>query len=82
MHEFASFEDALARLEGNVARLEEGELKLEEALQVFEEGIAASRACAGWLDQTRKRVQVLVGDQEGEFRLSFLDEPEGEEAAE
>ena len=74
MTEPTSFEEALQILEDSVARLETGELKLEEALQVFEQGIAASRVCTRWLDQTRKRVQVLTSDDQGEFQISFLDE--------
>ena len=69
-----SFEESLAVLEESVQRLEEGDLKLEEALEVFEKGVAASRACSQWLDQTRERVQVLTADAEGQFRLSFLDD--------
>ena len=68
-----SFEEALAALEESVQRLEAGDLKLEEALEVFEKGVAASRTCGQWLDQTRERVQVLTADAEGQFRLSFLD---------
>ena len=78
MTEPASFEEALEILEDSVARLETGDLKLEDALQVFERGVSASRACTRWLDQTRKRVQVLTADEQGEFRLAFLD---GEEPA-
>ena len=69
-----SFEESLAVLEESVQRLEAGDLKLEEALEVFEKGVAASRACGQWLDQTRERVQVLTADAEGQFRLSFLDD--------
>ncbi len=69
-----SFEESLAVLEESVQRLEAGELKLEEALEVFEKGVAASRTCGQWLDQTRERVQVLTADAEGQFRLSFLDD--------
>ncbi|MYA22229.1 MAG: exodeoxyribonuclease VII small subunit [Gemmatimonadetes bacterium] len=61
-------------LEERVQRLEAGDLKLEEALEVFEKGVAASRTCGQWLDQTRERVQVLTADAEGQFRLSFLDD--------
>ena len=68
-----SFEESLAVLEESVQRLEAGDLKLEEALEVFEKGVAASRTCGQWLDQTRERVQVLTADAEGQFRLSFLD---------
>ncbi len=69
-----SFEEALAVLEESVQRLEAGDLKLEEALEVFEKGVAASRTCGQWLEQTRERVQVLTADGEGQFRLSFLDD--------
>ena len=69
-----TFEDALAALEESVRRLEAGDLKLEEALELFEKGVAASRTCGQWLDQTRERVQVLTADAEGQFRLSFLDD--------
>jgi exodeoxyribonuclease VII small subunit len=81
MPEPASFEEALELLESSVARLESGELKLEEALTVFEQGIVASRACNRWLEETRKRVQVLTADEAGELHLSFLDEEEDEPEA-
>jgi exodeoxyribonuclease VII small subunit len=68
-----TFEEALALLEQSVERLETGDLKLEEALSVFEKGVAASRSCNKWLEETRKRVQVLTTDEGGEFRLDFLD---------
>ena len=74
-----SFEQALEQLEDSAARLEQGELSLEDALQIFERGVAASRACARYLDQARKRVQVLQEDEQGNFSLEFLDgdeEPE------
>lgn len=76
----SSFEEALERLEDSVERLESGNLKLAEALDVFEEGIAASRACTRQLDQTRKRVQVLLADDAGDLHLSFLDDEESFES--
>ena len=71
-----TFEEALALLEQSVERLETGDLKLEEALSVFEKGVAASRSCNKWLEETRKRVQVLTTDEGDEFRLDFLDSSE------
>ena len=68
-----NFEGALALLEDSVARLETGSSTLEESLQIFEQGIAASQVCNKILNQTRKRVQVLVDNTEGEFELEFLD---------
>ena len=69
----ASFEQALEQLEDSATRLEQGALSLEDALQIFERGVAASRACTRYLDQARKRVQVLQEDGEGNFSLEFLD---------
>jgi exodeoxyribonuclease VII small subunit len=73
-----AFETALERLEDSVGRLESGDLSLEEALAAFESGIAASRICANRLDQTRKKVQVLVEQEGGNFGLDFLDNDDEE----
>ena len=75
-----SFEEALALLEESVQRLEAGDLKLEEALAAFEKGVAASRSCSQWQEQTRKRVQVLTTDEGGELRLNFLDGDEDQDS--
>ncbi len=69
-----TFEEALEQLEDSVERLESGDMKLEDALSVFEDGVMASRVCNSLLDQTRRRVQVLADEKDGEFTLSFLDE--------
>ena len=74
-----TFEEALEQLEDSVGRLESGDLKLEDALSVFEDGVSASRLCSKLLDQTRKRVQVLAAEEDGEFTLSFLDDEELED---
>ncbi len=73
----ATFDSSMEHLEDCVERLETGQLSLEEALAVFEQGIAASRQCAGLLDQSRKRVQVLVEKAGGEFQLEFLEPIDG-----
>jgi exodeoxyribonuclease VII small subunit len=75
----STFEGAMQNLEDCVTRLEAGDLTLEESLQVFERGIAASRACASLLDRSRRRVRVLVEKAGGELALEFLD-PADEEA--
>jgi exodeoxyribonuclease VII small subunit len=77
--ETPTFEEAMEDLERCVERLESDDLTLEEALAVFERGVAASRACAGLLDQSRQRVRVLVEKAGGDFDLAFLD-PGDEEA--
>lgn len=74
-----SFEQSMDELEDCVARLESGDLTLEESLAIFERGVAASRACALRLEQSRQRVQVLVEKAGGDFQLEFLD-PDGDGA--
>ena len=72
-----SFEEALKDLESSVQKLETGELKLEDALSTFESGIVASKICEKWLNQARKRIEVLM-EENGEFKLEFLDDQDEE----
>ncbi len=60
------FEDNLSRLEEIVKKMESGDLSLEDALKAFEEGIRLSRLCAKKLDESERRVEVLL-KQEGEL---------------
>jgi len=58
----ARFEAALEELEQIVGKLERGELKLEESLQLFERGVALTKACRQSLDQAELKVQQLLGN--------------------
>jgi exodeoxyribonuclease VII small subunit len=72
------FEKAMKDLERVVARLEKGNLPLEESLQAFEEGVKLVRACRQYLDQTRQRIEILLGEQGGEpFYREFESEESG-----
>jgi exodeoxyribonuclease VII small subunit len=62
-----TFEDALNQLESIVARLEDGDLPLEESLKLFEEGIRLSRFCNQKLNETQKKVEILLGGDEGKL---------------
>ncbi len=70
------FEKSLSRLEELVEKLESGELTLEESLEAFEEGVKISRECRKYLDQAEKRIEVLMGEIEGEADLSPFDPEE------
>ncbi len=65
-----SFEDALRRLEEIVQRLEQGDVPLEQAMQLYEEGIALSRVCAGKLKTAELALKRLSKDSEGNFLLT------------
>ncbi len=66
------FEDALARLETIVAELEKGDLPLDDSLKIFEEGIKLSKTCLKMLDDTERKVEIMVQEKDGRKRLRAL----------
>lgn len=69
------FEEALKRLEELVKRMEAGELTLDESLKAFEEGIRLIRFCTRKLDETERRVEILLRDEQSETAaVPFLPE--------
>jgi len=54
------FEDALEKLEDIVRKMESGDMPLEEALKSFEEGIKLIRFCSLKLEETERRVEILL----------------------
>ena len=70
-----TFENAMKQLEQIVKELETGDLPLEKALQRFEEGMKLSRFCSQKLEETEKRVTLLMKDPEGNIlEKPFLEE--------
>ena len=63
-----TFENAMKRLESIVHELEGGDLTLDEAVKKFEEGVKLSRFCSNKLDETEKKVSILIKDEEGNIR--------------
>jgi exodeoxyribonuclease VII small subunit len=59
------FEDSLQRLEKIVETMESSDMDLDKSLSLFEEGIKLVRTCSTKLEETKKKVEVLVkkGDQ-------------------
>lgn len=60
-----TFEKAMKKLEQIVQELESGDLPLEKAINIFEEGVKLSKFCSNKLDETEKRVTILMQDAEG-----------------
>jgi exodeoxyribonuclease VII small subunit len=60
-----TFEQSMKKLEQIVQELESGDIPLEEAMQKFEEGIKLSRLCSKKLDETEKKITLLLQDQKG-----------------
>jgi exodeoxyribonuclease VII small subunit len=60
-----TFENAMKQLEQIAQELEAGELSLEMAMKKFEEGIQLSRFCTKKLDETERRISMLLQDTDG-----------------
>jgi exodeoxyribonuclease VII small subunit len=54
------FEEQMRKLEKIVDALESGEMPLEESLKKYEEGVRLLRLCRKRLDETKRKVELLV----------------------
>lgn len=54
------FEEMMKKLEEIVGDLESGQMPLEESLKKYEEGIKLLRLCRRRLDETKRKVELLV----------------------
>jgi len=62
-----TFEQSMKQLERIVQELEEGDLPLEKAIKKFEEGIKLSKLCSAKLDETEKKISILLKNSEGQM---------------
>ena len=58
-----TFEKAIEKLEKIVQELESSDLPLEKAIKKFEEGVQLSKFCSEKLDETEKKITILLKDQ-------------------
>lgn len=61
-----TFEEAMQRLEEVVQKLEAGDVPLEQAIELFQEGMALSKRCSQQLEETEKRIEMLM-EENGEW---------------
>ncbi len=52
-----------------MAELEKGDLPLDDSLKIFEEGIKLSKTCLKMLDDSERKVQIMVQEKDGRKRL-------------
>ncbi len=71
------FEDALQKLEDIVKKMETGDMPLEESMKSFEEGIKLIRFCSAKLEETQRRVEMLLG-KEDSLQLKRFQEDESD----
>lgn len=62
-----TFEQSMKQLEQIVQELEDGDLPLEKAIKKFEEGIKLSKLCSKKLDETEKKISILLKNSEGQI---------------
>ncbi len=60
-----TFESVMEELEEIVRELESGRLPLEEAIKKFEAGMNCSKFCIQKLDETEKKINILMADVHG-----------------
>jgi exodeoxyribonuclease VII small subunit len=74
-----TFESAMKQLEQIAQELEAGELSLELAMKKFEEGIQLSRFCTKKLDETERRITILLQDSDGLVQEVPFEEKQAED---
>ena len=70
-----TFELAMKQLEQIVQDLESGDIALEKAIKKFEEGIELSKYCTAKLDESEKRITILMKDATGNVSDIPFSEP-------
>ena len=55
-----TFETSLKRLEVIVDEMENSQLDIDKAMKLFEEGISLVNQCSQKLDETKKKIEILV----------------------
>ncbi len=69
-----SFEDDLKRLQKIVEELASGKLSLQDSLKKYEEGIKLAQGCSQVLNESQRKVELLM-KKDGKFSLEkFEDE--------
>lgn len=61
-----SFEQAMRQLEKIIQEMESGDLPLEKAMNKFEEGMRLTQFCSQKLNETEKKVQILLKEHHGD----------------
>jgi exodeoxyribonuclease VII small subunit len=62
-----TFEQSINELEEIINTLESGDLSLEEAFKKFEKGVALSKLCSQKLDETEKKITILLQNSKNEY---------------
>ena len=69
-----SFEDKIQELEKIVGDLEKGDVNLDELVKKFENGMKISKECSKILEDTEKKITILLNDGEEVIEEEFKTE--------
>ena len=69
-----TFEKAMEQLEKIVETMESGALSLEQSLKQFEEGMKLSQYCAQKLDETEKKISIIMEKGDGTIEESSFED--------
>ena len=69
-----NFETKMQALEQIVSDLEKGDLNLDESVKKFEEGMKISKECSKMLEETEKRITILLNDEDEIIEEDFKTE--------
>lgn len=67
-----NFEEAMKKLEQITAELEKGDLSLDESVKKFEEGIKLSKECNKILEDSEKKINILINNDGNITEENFL----------
>ena len=67
-----NFEEAMKKLEQITAELEKGDLSLDESVKKFEEGIKLSKEYNKILEDSEKRINILINNDGNITEENFL----------
>ena len=76
MKKSTSFEASLKRLETIVDEMENSQLDIDKAMKLFEEGVSLVNQCSAKLDETKKKIEILV-EKNGKFEKEKFTQKEG-----
>lgn len=74
-----TFEAALKRLEQITTELEQGDPSLDTSLKKFDEGIELVRYCTKKLEEARKKVDLLVQQDDTLGSVDFQEDNNGDQ---
>ncbi len=74
MKETKTFETALKKLENITRKLENEDISLDESIAIFEEGIKLVRFLQAKLNEVERKVEILIKESEGQFKIEVFEE--------